>query len=247
MGGTIVLCGIVLKAAPVGEYDKRLIVLTGERGKITVFVRGARRVNSAFLASTNPFAYGEFELFEGRNSYTACKISIRHYFRELSEDIETASYGFYFLELADYYAVENLEARDLCNLLYLSLKALSRPALSNRLVRRITELRMLVISGEYPNLSVCTCCGRRERLHAFLPTNCGMLCDECSKKMGRVIAISDSTLYTMRFIMSEPLGKLFSFTVTDEVLHCLEEILDFCMKRYTDREFHSLSLLDTFC
>lgn len=243
MGQTVLLNGIVLSAMPIGDYDKRLVLLTRERGKITAFARGARRQNSPLLAATNPFVFGEFELFEGKTAYNACRIGVKNYFRELAEDIETVYYGFYFLELADYYAVENLEAKDMCNLLYASLRALTKPVFSGRLVRRIYELRMLLLGGEYPNFFECVSCGKQEELNTFHVKQRGMLCAGCGALMGG-IPVNASALYTLQFIVSTPLERLYSFQVTEDVLFTLERVLGEYMERYIDRKFHSTELLE---
>ena len=63
MQDRIKVLGIVLKAEPIGEYDRRVVILTREKGKISAFARGARKPTSAFLAPTSPFTFGTFELY----------------------------------------------------------------------------------------------------------------------------------------------------------------------------------------
>ena len=57
--------GIVIKIANSSENDKILTVLTAERGKIRVFCKGAKKLKSAFLASTEFLSFSDMLLFEG--------------------------------------------------------------------------------------------------------------------------------------------------------------------------------------
>ena len=146
--------GIIIKAEPIGEYDRRVVILTENRGKISAFARGARRPNSKFVASTNPFVFGNISLFAGRNSYTLTDMEAVEYFDSLRLDFDKSMYGMYFLELADYYTRENNDDRDMLKLLFVSLKALSRGLIDNRLIRAIFELRAVAVNGEFPGLEL---------------------------------------------------------------------------------------------
>lgn len=207
------ITGMVLKAEPIGEYDRRIVILTKEKGKISAFARGARKQGSRLLAATNPFSFGEFKLYAGRSSYNVTEAAISNYFEGLREDFEGAYYGMYFLELMDYYTRENNDEKEMLRLLYQSLRALLHEGLPNRLVRYIFELKAMVINGEFPGIPI-------EK------------------------AWDQSTEYAVSYIVDSSIERLYTFTVTPEVLKQLQEIADDYRRRYLDRTFKSLEIVD---
>lgn len=214
---TYTVTGMVLSAAPVGDYDKLVVLLTRERGKIRAFARGARRPGSALMAAANAFAFGEFQIYEGRTSYTMSQASIQNYFGELMTDFEGACYGQYFLEFADYYTRENADGSDFLKLAYQSLRALLVPSLPRKLVRYIYELKAMTYSGECP-----------QTFEQFSDWN-----------------LNPSTEYALQYVVAAPVEKLYTFLLTEEVFVEFAMVVTWLRKHYVEHRFKSLEILET--
>ena len=84
MKDVIMAHGIVISSMAVGDYDKRVVLLTKELGKIAAFARGARRSNSSLLASTRPFTLGIFMLYPGKDAYIIQSAEVANTLRGLA-------------------------------------------------------------------------------------------------------------------------------------------------------------------
>lgn len=247
MSDLITVQGVVLSAMPIGDYDRRIVLLTRERGKISAFAKGARRPNSPFLAAASPFVFGSFTLFEGRTSYNLNQVSVTHHFVELAERQPGIYYGYYFLELAEYFGQEGMDAKETMNLLYITVKALLNPKLDDRLVRCIYELRLMAVQGLEPSLFNCVCCGKRlsENDELFFSgQEHGALDRACLGKVRDAARLSGAALYVMCYIVTAPMEKLYTFTVKEEVLMELERHIHKYTADNTDKRFKSLEILE---
>lgn len=206
--------GCILKHRPAGEYDWLVTLLCAERGKINAFARGARRPAGKLTGNTEPFCFGTFFLTEGRSAYVLQDAKIDAYFEQFRTDLEKASYGTFFLEIADYYTRENIEAKDFLNLLYLTLRVLDRQieGLNNRLVRCVYELRAMVQEGIFPG-------------------------------PGALHTDNAAVRQALWHIANVPLASLYHFTLSDDALKILCEMTHDLRNRLTDRRPNSLDML----
>lgn len=244
MGDVITVTGMILSAMPVNDYDRRVVLLTKERGKISAFAKGARRMNSTLMGCTNPFCFGTFKVFEGRNSYNIQSADIDNYFQDVQMDIDAVYYGIYFMELADYYTYENIDASRELNLLYAAFRALKKDAIPNKLVRYIYELKMMVLHGTYPQCFECEECKKEDGIKYFSAAKGAVYCSDCVHNAPDAIEICQSTLYALQYIISTPIAKLFSFTVNDEVLIELKMIMGRVALIAMDKKLKSLEMLE---
>ena len=215
--------GIVLNSMPIGDYDRRIELLTGDLGKITVFARGARKANSPFVAASRAMAAGSFTLYQGKDSYNLKQAEISACFEEISNDYILSCYGFYFLELTQYFAHENIESADLLILLYRSLQALASQRFNNKFIRSIFEIKIVQQNGLCPS---------PERVLADK-----LLFPEFKD-------IKKAVWQAFDYIYRSEAKNVFNFLIPEEYFNELASLSQKLIKNNTDKQFKTLSLLN---
>lgn len=239
---SIDLTGMVLSATNIGEADKKLTILTKEKGRITAFVNGARRAKSTLAAASNPFCFGTFTCLEQRSSYKVIKVDISEYFTELSQDYDRVCLGSYFLEVADYCAVENVSEKERLLLLYLTIKELLKDRLPVELIRAIYELKSWAIGGVYPNVFSCVNCGQKEELTHFAMGLRGCLCKNCAPRLGGN-PLNSSVHYALKYVIATPVEKLYTFSLSREVMEEFVRLIDVYRLNYENHHYKALDFL----
>ena len=132
----------------------------------------------------------------------------------LKTDYIGACYGAYFMEFADYYTRENLEAGDTLNLLYVSLLALQMDSIPDERVRCAFEVRLMVQGGEFPT--------------------------DITRDESLALPVRQAFFH----MITASLGKLFSFELSPDVMREVRSRQDTLQQRLIDRTFHSLEILE---
>lgn len=218
MADEIEVSGVVVSCMPIGEYDKRVVIITAELGRIHAFARGARRTNSKLLAGTDPLTFGKFKIISGKNAYTLLEVQIVNYFDELKMDIDRVYYGFYFLELASYFSRENIGEKNLINLIYMAFKALEAKVdkLTPEFIKAIFEWKIFEIEGIMPSIDGGVLLGKK---------------------------LKPSTTYAIKMIAVTDITKLFSFDLEAESKREFIKLAEEYRDLNTDIQFKSLEMI----
>ena len=244
------LTGIVLSEFPLGENDKRLTILTKEKGKISVISKGCRKAKSHLHALSQAVTCGDFLISEGRNYNYLTSGECRDSFGYVKNDLDRILYSTYFAEVAEFYTVEDQDEREILNLLFLTFSAMKKELIPLSLIRRIFEFRILMAAGLGMQCFHCVRCGSEKNLAILSPWQGGMVCTSCLKKLQESIHAdtyrmpAPEVLYALQYTAAAPLKEVYSFNLKDRTRKEYEEIVALYFKIQSDHRFRSESMID---
>ncbi len=256
--------GLVLRETPISDNAKYINVLTAERGRISVLVRGAVRLRGRHTAATQIFCYSEFVIYEHNEKYTLNDSSLIENYFHLCEDFDKMTVGTYILNTAEYVTNEGQPDEQILRLALNTLWALTHYEDKDiRLIKGVYEMRLALLCGFAPNIVCCQNCGHGvedEKLYLNVMEGT-MLCRPCSNTNFKplhlendrevddmrttqiIIPLAPASVLAMQHALYADMGKLFSFVLADEVLPEFSAACEKYLENHVDHHFAVLDML----
>lgn len=251
--------GLITRIHQVGASDKLVNIITPDRGRIGVMVKGGKSPNSKTTSISQPFIYGNFEIYEKNSMYWLRGGSITRSFYELSGDVVKYAVATYLCEIANELTDEDESCDELLRFLLNSLHLICKGEKDVDIIKSVFELRSVAMAGYLPELSGCTYCGAVSEEITYLDVMGGRLvCSDCLAKHGArprkiskefddlpesgvLCGLTPAALAAMRYIVSAPQGRVFSFELKDaDDIRLLTKATEAYITNHLGRSFESL-------
>lgn len=234
--------GVVIKEIPYKDNDKIITLMTDKLGKISCMAKGAKKTNSALLASCQLLVYSEFVLYKGTSFYHINSAETIDTFYSLRTDYDKLEKAYEITKVLNSLVVENEETESILSLYLNSLFVISKDMFKFEYIMSVFKLKMLVLLGYSPSIITCSNCGKRmledkSNLGYYYSFNTNsVLCGECFNKLkienenkiknGWYISISMAAFYAITYIIISDTKKVFSFKIDQKALQEVIKIAD---------------------
>lgn len=152
------LTGLVLRRWDQGESDRRLSVLTRERGRILVTAKGARKGGSRLASSSEPLALATYQVAKGKVNAFITQAQTHAGFGALRQDYDRLILGLSFAELVSAIAPLEHPNPELFDLTVVALKTIETAA--NPLSASLwAQLHLMSVEGILPQWTTCSLSG----------------------------------------------------------------------------------------
>ena len=253
--------GLVTRSYPTGEGDHILHLVTPTMGRLSVIVKGGRKQNNRLATISQPFTWGNYELYRKGDMYWLRGGSILTPFYGISSDLSAMALGSYLCDVTTELTGEGEGAETILRMLLNALYALEKHSLPHSVIKGAFELSAMAVSGYMPDVSGCSVCGEPNPDACYMDIMNGhLLCADCQTSLNRQRIVSDetarellgerriicpmtaSTLAAVRYILSVPDKKIFSFRLADaEEKRIFERVAETYLTNHLERGFDTLA------
>ncbi len=183
------------------------------------------------------FCFGEYLTYKGSSTYHINSVEPIEVFYNLRIDLEKLKYAVHINKIVQDVTEENQNCYQILQLLLNTLYTISETTKNLEMVLGVFKLRLLCILGFTPKVIQCTNCKEKEKLTYFSIKDNGFKCNICGKQDSSTIAISKSTLNAIKYTVTAPPKKLYSFNLKEEALEEFKLVTKLYFNEKLEREY----------
>lgn len=236
---------LVIRENDIGEQDKLLTLLSDKKGRLVVRCRGSKSIKSKKLSGASLFCYGDFTLSESKGMLSVKEMHLIESFYAIREDLTRMALANYVAEVLQNITTEENDESDLLTLGLNTLHTLCYSGeKSPALIKSVFELRCLLHLGFAPDLTGCAQCGAADGSPFYLDIREGtLLCHPCrtvAEDTFEALSLSHSTLCAMRYVLTAPKKRIFSFALDECALGKLSLLTERFFLTQTETNYKTL-------
>lgn len=240
--------GLILNEQSVGERDRLITVLTRDRGIVRCFVRGGKSFSNKSFAATHTMCYSKMNIFVGKNSEIVDDAELIRFFSELRQDIEKLALVQYMFEIAICCIPQGLDSEKQLSLILNCMHFLSTGDRSDKFVKTVFEVRLMLSLGFVPDILYCYGCGCYEAdVMYFDCQKNSIVCSSCAKEGPNMLKLSRGALTALRYIIVAEPKKIFSFNISQESLDLLSQCSEMYVLSQINKHPGSLDFYKQVC
>lgn len=235
--------GLILKEVTVKDSDKIITVYTKEEGKISLYVKGAKKQKNKMLAGTTLFAFSEFVYKEGKNLGKLYECNVYENHKNILRDLNKSTYASYISEFLNAHTLEGEINEDILKLTMVALRNINIKKMDLKLIKLVYELKFLVLLGIYPNFFKCSSCQDKKAMF-FDYKEGGVICSKCKENDPHIFKLSEDTIKAYKYIVLSDIKSVFNFKVNDRVLNEMKRLNSSFLKFHMDKKIKSESFIE---
>lgn len=148
--------GIILSRTDFGEADRIVTMLTPDRGKLRLMVKGVRKLKSKLAGGIELFSVSDITYMEGKGEIgTLISARLIKYYSNIVKDITRVQLGYELIKMLNR-ATEDEPEPEYFDLLETGFQSLDNSKIDTDLILSWFHAQLLKLSGHSPNLSTDT-------------------------------------------------------------------------------------------
>ena len=176
-------------------------------------------------------------MYKGSNTYHINSAQTIEIFYKIRTDLQKLKYAVNINKIVQDVTQENQNCYNILQLLLNTLYTISETDKNLDLVLSIFKLRLLCIMGFSPKIARCVNCNEKEELIYFSLKDNGFKCKICGKQDTSAITMSESTINAIKYSVSAPAKKIYSFLLKDDALEEFKLITKLYFNEKLEKEY----------